>query len=40
VNVAKALPGGEEYRPAGSVGVVIETPPSNQELYLVRFMVI
>jgi hypothetical protein len=37
VKVAKALPGGEEYKPAGSVGVVIEAPPSNQEPYQVRF---
>jgi len=35
--VAKVLPGGQQYKPAGSVGVVIEAPPSNQEPYLVRF---
>ena len=37
VKVAKALPGGDEYKPAGSVGVVVEAPPSNREPYLVRF---
>lgn len=37
VKVAKVLPGGEEYKPAGSVGVVIEAPPSNREPYVVRF---
>lgn len=37
VQVAKALPGGDEYKPAGSVGVVVEAPPSNREPYRVRF---
>jgi predicted nucleotidyltransferase len=37
VKVAKALPGGDEHKPAGSVGVVVEAPPSNREPYLVRF---
>jgi uncharacterized protein len=37
VKVAKALPGGEAYKPAGSVGVVVEAPPSNRQPYLVRF---
>ena len=33
VKVSKALSGGGEYKPAGSVGVVIEAPPSNREPY-------
>ena len=37
VRVAKALAGGQQYKPAGSVGVVVEAPPSNREPYLVRF---
>ncbi|MDY0170195.1 MAG: nucleotidyltransferase domain-containing protein [Thermoguttaceae bacterium] len=37
VKVAKALPGGDGHKPAGSVGVVIEAPPSNRQPYLVRF---
>jgi predicted nucleotidyltransferase len=37
VKVAKALPGGDEYKPAGSVGVIVEAPSSNREPYLVRF---
>lgn len=37
VKAAKALAGGEEYKPAGSVGVVVEAPPSNQTPYQVRF---
>ncbi len=35
VKVAKALPNGEEHKPAGSV--VVEAPPSNNEAYVVRF---
>lgn len=37
VKVAKALPGGEGHKPAGSVGVVVEAPASNREPYLVQF---
>jgi len=37
VKVAKALPGGEEHKPPGSVGVVVQAPPSNREPYVVRF---
>ena len=37
VKTAKVLPGGEEHRPAGSVGVVVEAPHSNRLPYLVRF---
>ncbi len=37
VKVTKALPEGEGYKPAGSVGVVVEAPASNREPYLVRF---
>ena len=37
LKVAKALPGGEQFKPPGSVGVVLESPPDNQQPYLVRF---
>ena len=37
LKVAKSLPGGEEYKPAGSVGVVVESPAGNREPYVVRF---
>jgi predicted nucleotidyltransferase len=37
LKVAKPLPGGEQTKPPGSVGVVVQSPPSNQEAYLVRF---
>ncbi|NQT16676.1 MAG: nucleotidyltransferase domain-containing protein [Planctomycetes bacterium] len=37
LKVAKALPGDKESKPPGSVGVVVESPPSNREPYVVRF---
>jgi predicted nucleotidyltransferase len=37
LKVAKALPGGQQFKPPGSVGVVLESPPDNREPYLVRF---
>ena len=37
LRVAKPLPGGERFKPPGSVGVVLESPPNNHEPYLVRF---
>jgi uncharacterized protein len=37
LKVAKALTGGEQFRPAGSVGVVLKSPPDNRQPYLVRF---
>lgn len=33
----KALAGGEEHKKPGSVGVVVESPPSNEHLYIVQF---
>ncbi|MCR4411387.1 MAG: nucleotidyltransferase domain-containing protein [Thermoguttaceae bacterium] len=37
LEVAKALPDGEQFKPPGSVGVVLESPADNQHPYLVRF---
>ena len=37
LKVAKALPGGQQFKPPGSVGVVLESPPDNQQPYLVHF---
>jgi len=37
LKVAKTLPGGEESKLAGSVGVVLQSPASNDRPYLVRF---
>jgi len=37
LKVAKALPDGQEFKPPGSVGVVLESPADNREPYLVRF---
>ena len=37
LKVAKAVPDGQEYKPPGSVGVVLQSPPNNLEPYLVRF---
>ncbi len=37
LKVAKAAPDGQEYKPPGSVGVVLQSPPNNLEPYLVRF---
>jgi predicted nucleotidyltransferase len=37
LKAAKALPDGERFKPAGSVGIVLESPPDNRQPYLVRF---
>ena len=37
LKVPKPLPGDGQNKPAGSVGVVLQSPPDNQEPYLVRF---
>ena len=37
LKVAKSLPEGERFKPAGSVGVVLKSPPNNREPYLVHF---
>ena len=37
LKVAKVLPDGQQFKPPGSVGVVLESPPDNQQPYLVRF---
>lgn len=37
LKVAKPLPGGREIKPPGSVGVVVQSPPSNRGAYVVRF---
>ena len=37
LRVAKSLPGGEDFKPPGSVGVVLESPPDNRFAYTVRF---
>jgi hypothetical protein len=37
LKVAKPPPEGERFRPAGSVGVVLQSPPNNYEPYLVHF---
>ena len=37
LKVAKPLPGRQEVKPPGSVGVVVESPPDNRYSYTVRF---
>jgi hypothetical protein len=37
VKVVKTLSGKDRYKPAGSVGVVVEAPPNNQEPYHIRY---
>jgi hypothetical protein len=37
LKVTKVLPGGEQAKPLGSVGVVLESPPDNGQPYLVCF---
>jgi predicted nucleotidyltransferase len=37
LKVAKVLPDGQQFKPPGSVGVVLESPPNNDEPYVVRF---
>ena len=37
LKTAKALADGEQFKPAGSVGIVLQSPPDNQQPYLVCF---
>jgi uncharacterized protein len=37
LRVAKALGSGGQFKPAGSVGVVLQSPPDNRQPYVVRF---
>jgi predicted nucleotidyltransferase len=37
LRVAKALRDGEQFKAAGSVGVILQSPPDNRQTYLVRF---
>jgi predicted nucleotidyltransferase len=37
LKVVKAVTNGEQFKPAGSVGIVLQSPPDNHEPYLVRF---
>jgi uncharacterized protein len=37
LKVAKVLPGGQETKLPGSVGVVLQSPPSNDEAYVIGF---
>jgi hypothetical protein len=37
LKAAKPVPDGQQFKPAGSVGVVLESPPDNHQPYLVRF---
>lgn len=37
LQAAKALPGGDEQKKPGSVGVVVESPPNNASPYVVQF---
>ena len=37
LKVAKALSEGEQIKPAGSVGIVLESPANNRDPYIVRF---
>jgi uncharacterized protein len=37
LKVPKTLPDGQQFKPAGSVGVVLESPPDNRQPYTVRF---
>lgn len=37
LKASKALAGGEEHKKPGSVGVVVESPPSNEHPYIVQF---
>ena len=39
IKVAKALPDGQ-FKPPGSAGVALESPPDNQQSSLVRFTVV
>jgi mannose-6-phosphate isomerase-like protein (cupin superfamily) len=37
LKVAKTLSDGQQFKPAGSVGVVLESPPDSRQPYVVRF---
>jgi hypothetical protein len=37
LKVAKVLLDGQQFKPPGSVGVVVESPPHNQQPYLIQF---
>ena len=37
LKMAKALPEGQQFKPPGSVGVVLQSPPDNRQPYIVRF---
>jgi uncharacterized protein len=37
LKVAKAVPSVQQFKPPGTVGVVLESPPDNRQPYLVRF---
>ena len=37
LKMAKVLADGEQFKPAGSVGVVLQSPPDNRQPYIVRF---
>ena len=37
LKVAKVLQDGQQFKPPGSVGVVLESPPHNQQPYVIRF---
>jgi hypothetical protein len=37
LKVAKVLPDGRQFKPPGSVGLVLKSPPNNDEPYLVHF---
>jgi predicted nucleotidyltransferase len=37
LKVAKCLADGVQFKPAGSVGIVLQSPPDNRQPYLVRF---
>ena len=37
LKVAKALRDGQQFKPAGSVGLVLESPPNNHGPYVVHF---
>jgi hypothetical protein len=37
LKVAKVVADGQQFKPPGSVGIVLESPPANRQPYLVRF---
>ena len=38
LKVAKALADGQQFKPPGSVGLVLESPPDNHQPYRVHFV--